>query len=222
MAFLGAGAGGDPTAVAVVSDLMFVAESLSAGGGKRGAASNVSTPEISSDFETPWYLRFFVRDQPGIVARLAQIMAAHHLNIDSLLQKPGFEKSFAAVCDYAGALPRFHAASGAGRDGGAGVRATAVPVPADPAVGKMREERIGAGRRPTFGAATIRRQPRLIPERILETRRREGAVGLRFRAGFVRDFLVDKAGRWRCDQFVFCRAWDYKDIQISLGAYLHH
>jgi homoserine dehydrogenase len=93
MAFLGAGAGGDPTAVAVVSDLMFVAQSLSAGGGKREVASNVSTPEISSDFETPWYLRFFVRDQPGIVARLAQILAAHHLNIDSLLQKPGFEKA---------------------------------------------------------------------------------------------------------------------------------
>ncbi len=93
MAFLGAGAGGDPTAVAVVSDLMFVAQSLSAGGGKRSAASHVSTPEISSDFETPWYLRFFVRDQPGIVARLAQILAAHRLNIDSLLQKPGFEKS---------------------------------------------------------------------------------------------------------------------------------
>ena len=93
MAFLGAGAGGDPTAVAVVSDLMFVAQSLSAGGGKREVASNVSTSEISSDFETPWYLRFFVRDQPGIVARLAQILAAHHLNIDSLLQKPGFEKA---------------------------------------------------------------------------------------------------------------------------------
>ncbi len=93
MAFLGAGAGGDPTAVAVVSDLMFVAQGLSAGGGKRNAASNVSTPAISHDFETPWYLRFFVRDQPGIVARLAQILAAHRLNIDSLLQKPGFEKS---------------------------------------------------------------------------------------------------------------------------------
>jgi len=96
MAFLGAGAGGDPTAVAVVSDVMFVAQSLS--GGKRELASGVSTPgiftpAISSDFETPWYLRFFVRDQPGIVARLAQIMAAHHLNIDSLLQKPGFDKS---------------------------------------------------------------------------------------------------------------------------------
>lgn len=93
MAFLGAGAGGDPTAVAVVSDLMFVAESLAAGGGMRSVASNVSTPDISSDLETPWYLRFFVRDQPGIVARLAQILAAHRLNIDSLLQKPGFDKA---------------------------------------------------------------------------------------------------------------------------------
>ena len=52
-----------------------------------------STPKISSDFENPWYLRFFVRDQAGIVARLAQILAAHQLNIDSLLQKPGFDKS---------------------------------------------------------------------------------------------------------------------------------
>ncbi|PYX52671.1 MAG: homoserine dehydrogenase [Acidobacteria bacterium] len=98
MAFLGAGAGGDPTAVAVVSDLMFVAQGLSAKfGGRnaagRDAASSVSTPSISSDFESPWYLRFFVKDQPGIVARLAQILAAHHLNIDALLQKPGFEKS---------------------------------------------------------------------------------------------------------------------------------
>ena len=91
VAFLGAGAGGDPTAVAVVSDVMFVAQGLASG--KRDVASYVSTPAISSDFETPWYLRFFVRDQPGIVARLAQILAAHRLNIDSLLQKPGFEKA---------------------------------------------------------------------------------------------------------------------------------
>ena len=93
MAFLGAGAGGDPTAVAVVSDVMSVAQNLSGGPGKRDVAGNVSAPTISSDFENPWYLRFFVRDQPGIVARLAQILAAHHLNIDSLLQKPGFDKA---------------------------------------------------------------------------------------------------------------------------------
>ena len=92
MAFLGAGAGGDPTAVAVVSDLMFVAQSLSAGAAK-DTAGQVSTVDITSDFETAWYLRFFVRDQPGIVAKLAEILAEHHLNIDSLLQKPGFQKS---------------------------------------------------------------------------------------------------------------------------------
>ena len=42
VAFLGAGAGGDPTAVAVVSDLKFVAQNISAAGGKRDVASNVS------------------------------------------------------------------------------------------------------------------------------------------------------------------------------------
>lgn len=96
MAFLGAGAGGDPTAVAVVSDLKFVAERLpDAGkqGAKQDAAPKISSPAISTDFETPWYLRFFVRDRPGIVAKLAEILAGHHLNIDSLLQKPGFDKA---------------------------------------------------------------------------------------------------------------------------------
>jgi homoserine dehydrogenase len=91
MAFLGAGAGGDPTAIAVVSDVMFIAQGLSAD--KRNSSAVVSAPEISGDFETPRYLRFFVKDQPGIVARLSSILAAHHLNIDSLLQKPGFEKA---------------------------------------------------------------------------------------------------------------------------------
>ena len=96
MAFLGAGAGGDPTAVAVVSDLKFVAERLSEAQkrpGKKDTATQVSNPAISTDFETPWYLRFFVRDRPGIVAKLAEILAMHHLNIDSLLQKPGFDKA---------------------------------------------------------------------------------------------------------------------------------
>jgi len=93
MAFLGAGAGGDPTAVAVVSDLIYVAGRLSSGSGDQEVASCFRTPSISSDFETPWYLRFFVRDQPGIVARLAEILARHRLNIDAVLQKPGFDKA---------------------------------------------------------------------------------------------------------------------------------
>jgi homoserine dehydrogenase len=92
VAFLGAGAGGDPTAVAVVSDLLFVAQNLSTGA-RPQMPQQLSTPKVSCDFETPWYLRFLVQDRPGIVAKLAAILAAHHLNIDSVLQKPGYDKS---------------------------------------------------------------------------------------------------------------------------------
>jgi homoserine dehydrogenase len=92
VAFLGAGAGGDPTAVAVVSDLLFVAQNLSTGS-RPQLPQQLLTPKVSCDFETPWYLRFLVRDRPGIVAKLAAILAAHHLNIDSVLQKPGYDKT---------------------------------------------------------------------------------------------------------------------------------
>jgi homoserine dehydrogenase len=97
MAFLGAGAGGDPTAVAVVSDLMFVAESLSAGSlsarSRPHRPLQLGSPKVSCDFETPWYLRLVVKDQPGIIASLAAILSAHQLNIDAVLQKPGFDKN---------------------------------------------------------------------------------------------------------------------------------
>jgi homoserine dehydrogenase len=96
MAFLGAGAGGDPTAVAVVSDLMFVAGSLAAGSLSAGSGPylplQLATPKVSCDFETPWYLRLVVKDQPGIIAGLAAILSVHQLNIDAVLQKPGFDK----------------------------------------------------------------------------------------------------------------------------------
>ena len=109
MAFLGAGAGGDPTAVAVVSDLMFVAESLAAGsrsGSRPHRPLQLASPKVSCDFETPWYLRFLVKDQPGIIAGLAAILSSHQLNIDAVLQNPGFDKSALPFRDHARALPR--------------------------------------------------------------------------------------------------------------------
>jgi homoserine dehydrogenase len=92
MAFLGAGAGGEPTAVAVVSDLMAIAESFAAGPRPRRELQFAS-PKVSCDFETPWYLRLVVKDQPGIIASLSAILSAHQLNIDAVLQKPGFDKN---------------------------------------------------------------------------------------------------------------------------------
>jgi homoserine dehydrogenase len=39
------------------------------------------------------FLRFVVRDSAGIIASLAGVLAEHQLNIDSILQLPGHEKS---------------------------------------------------------------------------------------------------------------------------------
>ena len=72
----------------------------------------------------------------------------------------GLRQGFAALCDHAGALPRFAAASGAGRDGGAGFRDPAMPVPADPAISDFCREN---QRRSSWDicATTSRRLPRI-------------------------------------------------------------
>jgi len=89
-AFSGHGAGGHSTAVAVVSDLLDIA---------RGRHGDNARPEVAADvlpvsgnFASAYYLRFTVRDRPGIVAAIANALAAHAINIDALLQKPGFDK----------------------------------------------------------------------------------------------------------------------------------
>jgi homoserine dehydrogenase len=75
---------------------MFVAGSLAAGSFSAGSGPHrpllLASPKVSCDFETPWYLRLVVKDQPGIIAGLAAILSAHQLNIDAVLQKPGFDK----------------------------------------------------------------------------------------------------------------------------------
>jgi homoserine dehydrogenase len=87
-AFSGHGAGGHSTAVAVVSDLLAIARS---GRTARPRSMSVAMP-VSGNFESKQYIRFVVRDRPGIVAAIANTLAAHSINIDALLQKPGFDK----------------------------------------------------------------------------------------------------------------------------------
>jgi homoserine dehydrogenase len=82
--FSGHGAGGNPTAVAVVSDLVGLAQ-----GSCRIAIP--STPaKISTELAVPHYIRFLVRDKPGIVAGIAGALAHEHINLNAILQKPGF------------------------------------------------------------------------------------------------------------------------------------
>ena len=90
--FGGHGAGGNPTAVAIVSDILAIARA------KHGEVNHAGqpaakTPTVTGDFTAKHYLRFLVRDQPGIIASLATILSESGINIDSVLQKPGCEKS---------------------------------------------------------------------------------------------------------------------------------
>ena len=90
--FGGHGAGGDPTAVAVVSDILAIACSKRAGMSYAGQSVE-KTPTVTADLTTKHYLRFLVRDRPGIIASLATILSQCGINIDSVLQKPGCPKS---------------------------------------------------------------------------------------------------------------------------------
>ena len=84
--FSGHGAGGDPTAVAVVSDLLAVAQ------GCRAVQLPVRKRQVTGDFMAPHYLRFVVDDKPGIVSGIAGALSKVGANIDSLLQRRGYPK----------------------------------------------------------------------------------------------------------------------------------
>jgi homoserine dehydrogenase len=82
--FSGHGAGGHPTAVAVVSDLLALAH------GSRRVDIPAAPASVSAEFEMPRYIRFLVRDRPGIVAAITTALAAEEINIRAIVQKPGF------------------------------------------------------------------------------------------------------------------------------------
>jgi homoserine dehydrogenase len=85
-AFSGAGAGGPATAVAVVSDLLALTQ-------RSGPDTEAWQPALlGAPPARPYYLRFVVRDRPGILATIASALAAEHVNLDAVLQEPGYPK----------------------------------------------------------------------------------------------------------------------------------
>jgi homoserine dehydrogenase len=84
--FGGLGAGGEPTAVAVMSDLLAIARE----GVPVASRAPAERADVSPDFTSAYYVRFTVADRPGIIAALAAVFARHEINIDAILQAPGF------------------------------------------------------------------------------------------------------------------------------------
>jgi homoserine dehydrogenase len=85
--FSGHGAGGHPTAVAVVSDLLAVVH------GSKAIDLPSRKTAVSGDLLVSHYIRFIVKDRPGIIAQIAGALADQQINIHAILQKPGHSKA---------------------------------------------------------------------------------------------------------------------------------
>jgi homoserine dehydrogenase len=94
--FYGKGAGGQPTASAVVSDIVDIAKKLLfCTKDKDEFQWEDSSLYLSRDFYSRYYMRFDVPDRPGVLASVSRVLADYNISIASVLQK---EK----VCKMAG------------------------------------------------------------------------------------------------------------------------
>jgi len=92
--YYGAGAGSDPTASAVVADIIDLARNLESNNAtpipilgfvKNAIKSKrmLSIEEINSEF----YLRFSMKNELGVLAKITQVFAQHSISIDAVVQK---------------------------------------------------------------------------------------------------------------------------------------
>jgi homoserine dehydrogenase len=92
--YIGRGAGQDATASAVISDIADAASLLRCGRGAQLIADETLPARNGCKLAPPehilcrYYLRLTVRDQPGVLARVASVMAGHHISIASVIQNP--------------------------------------------------------------------------------------------------------------------------------------
>lgn len=92
--YYGAGAGSEPTASAVVADVVDVARTLTAQPEHRVPYLSFHSGSLSShpvlpisEVETAYYLRMSALDKPGVLSRVAQILSDDGISIEALIQK---------------------------------------------------------------------------------------------------------------------------------------
>lgn len=92
--YYGAGAGAEPTASAVVADVIDVVRALTTDPENRvphlafQADSLADIPVLSPDsFKTAYYLRLTAEDKPGVLADVTKILADNNISIEAIIQK---------------------------------------------------------------------------------------------------------------------------------------
>jgi len=92
--YYGAGAGAQPTASAVVADLVDLARDISVGQSCRIPALGFARDSLRNlpivpmeEVETAWYLRMEAQDKPGVMSRVTSIFSEQGISIEGLIQK---------------------------------------------------------------------------------------------------------------------------------------
>ena len=92
--YYGAGAGADPTASAVVGDVVDVVRALTADPENRVPHLAFQPDALSDmpilsmdDIETAYYLRLHASDEPGVLANVTRILGERDISIEAILQK---------------------------------------------------------------------------------------------------------------------------------------
>ena len=99
--FAGPGAGGDPTATAVLGDMIDAARETLAGA--QVAPRIRFSPAELVDFAnvlTEWYVRLVVDDKPGVLAKIASVFGEADVSIKSVRQEGGESEAALIVVTY--------------------------------------------------------------------------------------------------------------------------
>ena len=83
----GRGAGGLPTASAVLGDLVDAAHNLRAGGAGRTAPLARATIRPIDELRSQYYLNLTVDDRPGVLAAVATVFGEHNVSISEMKQE---------------------------------------------------------------------------------------------------------------------------------------
>ncbi|MBK9426564.1 MAG: homoserine dehydrogenase [Gammaproteobacteria bacterium] len=92
--YCGPGAGAEPTASAVIADILDIARRLDGGGrdatpvpgGGPDAGEPLAVLDIAAA-ESAHYLRVSALDKPGVLSQLAQILSTHGISVEAIIQK---------------------------------------------------------------------------------------------------------------------------------------
>jgi len=91
---VGAGAGGDETSSAVISDLADIARNVISGSVGRVSPTGFNPGKRKTlpmkpieEIENRYYLRFCVEDRPGVLSRMTGVLGAHMISVESAIQR---------------------------------------------------------------------------------------------------------------------------------------